>query len=448
MINTTTQSILLLTSYFSKSVGDAKPLTPTEWGRFAVWLNEQGKTPADLVTSEPCGVLQGWQDDKISLERIEQLLGRGHALALALEKWSRVGIWVLTRSDADYPKLLKHQLRNNAPPVLFGCGNARLLNQGGVSVVGARNASEADLDYAKALGKRIAVAGQSVVSGGARGVDEAAMLGGLIQEGTVIGVMADSLLKAAMASKWRQGLMNNNLVLVSPFYPEAGFNAGNAMARNKYIYCLSRAAVVVRSDIKGGTWSGAIENLKKAWVPLWVKRDQDTQSGNRMLVTEGGQWLDGEAEQLDVQALSMPLNSTTPRTFDSEAVSTEVELSSLSHTSTETELQTSLVTAPSREKPKASAESPLGLTELSFYQFFLEKLKRLGRAATIDELVAQWELPKKQITEWLKTSVDEGAVQKLAKPVRYQHLKVSNAESQPRATSDSASAGQMGLGLD
>ena len=145
MINTTTQSILLLTSYFSKSVGDAKPLTPTEWGRFAVWLNEQGKTPADLVTSEPCGVLQGWQDDKISLERIEQLRGRGHALALALEKWSRVGIWVLTRSDADYPKLLKHQLRNNAPPVLFGCGNARLLNQGGVSVVGARNASEADL---------------------------------------------------------------------------------------------------------------------------------------------------------------------------------------------------------------------------------------------------------------------------------------------------------------
>jgi hypothetical protein len=86
MINTNTQSILLLTSYFSKSAGDAKPLSPTEWGRFALWLNEQGKTPADLVTADPRAVLQGWQDDKISFDRIEQLLGRGHALALALEE--------------------------------------------------------------------------------------------------------------------------------------------------------------------------------------------------------------------------------------------------------------------------------------------------------------------------------------------------------------------------
>ena len=73
MINTNTQSILLLTSYFSKSAGDTKPLSPTEWGRFALWLNAQGKTPADLVTDDPHVVLQGWQDDKISLHRIEQL---------------------------------------------------------------------------------------------------------------------------------------------------------------------------------------------------------------------------------------------------------------------------------------------------------------------------------------------------------------------------------------
>ena len=57
--------------------------------------------------------------------------------------------------------------------------------------------------------------------------------------GAVIGVMADSLLKAATSAKWRRGLMDGHVVLVSPFYPEAGFNAGNAMARNKYIYCLA-----------------------------------------------------------------------------------------------------------------------------------------------------------------------------------------------------------------
>lgn len=452
MMNTNTQSILLLTSYFSKSAGDAKPLSPTEWGRFALWLNEQGKTPADLVTSDPRAVLQGWQDDKISLERIEHLLGRGHALALALEKWSRAGIWVLTRSDADYPKLLKQRLRNSAPPVLFGCGNARLLNQRGVCVVGARKADEADLGFASSLGERIAVAGLSVVSGGARGVDEAAMLGGLKQDGTVIGIMADSLLSAAMASKWRKGLMDNNLVLVSPFYPEAGFNAGNAMARNKYIYCLSQAAVVVRSDTKGGTWSGAVENLKKAWVPLWVKRVQDVQSGNQALISEGGYWLEGAVEHLDIQSLCAP---TTSNLAAADLLSTD---SGVAITDTEQAVPdvaegvlsegASSVSDLVDEAAKTSPEPNAVAIEMSFYQFFLSKMACLQAAVTADELAEQWDVPKKQINDWLKQSVDEGRVRKLSKPVRYELMKDSGQGNVAAEQTAGESVGQLGLGLD
>ena len=76
-------------------------------------------------------------------------------------------------------------------------------------------------------------------------------------------------------------------LLITPFSPEAGFNAGNAMQRNKYIYCLSDASVVVHSGNPetskngkgGGTWTGAMENL--TWVPLWVKPSSDTKSGMR-----------------------------------------------------------------------------------------------------------------------------------------------------------------------
>ncbi|MDD2047555.1 DNA-processing protein DprA [Pseudomonas putida] len=452
MINTNTQSILLLTSYFSKSAGDAKPLSPTEWGRFALWLNAQSKTPADLVTDDPHAVLQGWQDDKISLHRIEQLLERGHALALALEKWSRAGIWVLTRSDADYPKLLKQRLRNSAPPVLFGCGNARLLNQRSVCVVGARKADNADLNYATALGERIAVAGMTVVSGGARGVDEAAMQGGLQQDGTVIGIMADSLLSAAMASKWRQGLMSNNLVLVSPFYPEAGFNPGNAMARNKYIYCLSQAAVVVRSDTKGGTWSGAIENLKKVWVPLWVKRDQDVHSGNQALVSQGGRWLEEEAEHLDVQRLCA---QATPepgvsglRTAVQGLACTEAEQPSPSIANEDTPQATSSVNGLIGQGTEATSEQIAAVAEMSFYQFFLKKMAYFNDAVTVDELDAQWDVSKKQINDWLKQSVDEGVVQKLTKPVRYQLQKDPKPEDCATANPVHESAGQLGFVLD
>ncbi|AAY38836.1 DNA-processing protein DprA [Pseudomonas syringae] len=455
MINTNTQSILLLTSYFSKSVGGAKPLSPTEWGRFAQWLNAQGKTPADLVTAEPHAVLEGWHDEKIPLLRIEQLLERGHALALALEKWSRAGLWVLTRSDADYPKALKHHLRNSAPPILFGCGNPRLLNQRGIGVVGARKADDADLAYATSLGKRIAMAGMTVVSGGARGVDEAAMQGGLNEEGTVIGIMADSLLSAALASKWRNGLMSNNLVLVSPFFPEAGFNAGNAMARNKYIYCLSQAAVVVRSETRGGTWNGAIENLKKAWVPLWVKRDTNPESGNYALVSQGAQWLESAAKHVDVHTLSAQAKPESDPEMVPELAPTDQDASISEEDPVRSppprdEAPHQLSRDDGRSSQNANSASTHATTigDLSFYQFFLRKMALRDSPGTAEELSEQWGISKKQLTEWLKQSVDERHVQKLKNPVRFQSLDVGKFEGSIGKNLDPSSDGQLGFKLD
>ena len=74
-----------------------------------------------------------------------------------------------------------------------------------------------------------------VVSGGARGVDTAAMLSALEAEGTAVGVLADSLAKAAVAGKYRTGIKEGRLTLVSACDPNASFNVGNAMGRNKYI---------------------------------------------------------------------------------------------------------------------------------------------------------------------------------------------------------------------
>ena len=65
------------------------------------------------------------------------LLSRGHSLAIAIEKWQLAGLWVVTRSDADYPKRLKSRLKKNSPPVLFGCGDPALLNMGGIAFIGS-----------------------------------------------------------------------------------------------------------------------------------------------------------------------------------------------------------------------------------------------------------------------------------------------------------------------
>ena len=292
------QAVILLTVPFGKT--DAKPLSVREWGRFALWLKDHELEPSRLLKGDPQSLLSGWMDRTVTLQRIEGLLDRGGALGLALEKWQRAGLWIVTRSEPDYPERLKRRLRLDSPPVLFGCGNKTLLNKGGVAVVGSRDADEADLNFSASLARAAANQGLSVISGGARGVDESAMLGALESEGTSVGVLADSLLRAATSAKYRKHLLAGDLVLVSPFNPEAGFNVGNAMARNKHIYCLSDAAVVVNSTPdKGGTWNGAIEDLKSEWVPLWVQPKDDPASGNATLVQKGARWF-----PRDVPALS------------------------------------------------------------------------------------------------------------------------------------------------
>jgi predicted Rossmann fold nucleotide-binding protein DprA/Smf involved in DNA uptake len=109
------------------------------------------------------------------------------------------------------------------------------------------------------------------------------MLAAMSVEGTALGILANDLLKAAIAGKWRKFLKSGQLALISSYYPEAGFNAGNAMGRNKYIYGLSDYALVIRSDEgTGGTWSGSKEVLRKGWVPLFVK-SPSLADGNKAL---------------------------------------------------------------------------------------------------------------------------------------------------------------------
>ena len=298
------QATLLLTSYFTKaSKENTKPLTNAEWGRFAMWLKDKDLTPADLLVTDPKEILNDWHDSWINCERIISLLSRGHSLALAVEKWSRAGLWVVTRSDADYPKRFKLRLRTDSPAVLFGCGNKALLNLGGLAVIGSRNANHDDLEFTDQLGAKAAISRIAIISGGARGVDVSAMLGAMNAGGNVVGIMADSLMQAATSAKWRAGLINGNLVLVSPYYPEAGFSAGNAMARNKYIYCIADSSLVIHSGKKGGTLNGAEENLKKQWVPLWVKPSQDADAANEALVKQGGSWCARDVASLDLATI-------------------------------------------------------------------------------------------------------------------------------------------------
>lgn len=289
------QGILLLTAHFSRAHPDApKPLTPTEYGRFAEWLHQEGKTPGDLITDLEAATAS-WTDPKgkVTRDRLHYLVGRGAALGLALEKWNSAGIWVLTRANREaYPTRLRDILRAQAPAAFFGVGNRDLLSRGGLAMVGSRSIDEADRTYTSQVASDAAREGLNLVSGGAAGVDETAMLAALEVGGTAVGVLAKGLLSAALSGKWRRSLRAKDLCLISPFHPEASFNAGNAMGRNKYVYCLADYGLVVRCDEgKGGTWSGAREALKKRLAPVFVNPTNHA-SGNQALLKLGAQTLE------------------------------------------------------------------------------------------------------------------------------------------------------------
>jgi predicted Rossmann fold nucleotide-binding protein DprA/Smf involved in DNA uptake len=127
-----------------------------------------------------------------------------------------------------------------------------------------------------------------VVSGGAKGVDRLAMQAALDAGGHAVGVLADSLTRTVRDAEIRRMIGDGRLCLCTPYKPTAGFSVPNAMGRNKLIYALSEATLVVAADLdKGGTWAGATEALKSSSAPVLVWTGQGAGPGNARLVELG-----------------------------------------------------------------------------------------------------------------------------------------------------------------
>lgn len=412
-----TQATLLLTVHLDAAVQSAfKPLDSAEWTTLARWLGAKGSAPEDFVRGEAAALLDDWDDPRIAKDRINGLLDRGAALAVALDRWLNTGMWILGRSDDGYPQRLRKRLGESSPPILFGYGEQRHLQHGGVAIVGSRDASAEHLKLAEELGSAVSQAGYSVVSGGARGVDELAAQGAFLGKGTVIAVLADSLLRNAGKKMYRDHLMSKDLTLLTPYSPETGFSAGNAMGRNRLIYCLADAAIAVSSAKgSGGTFAGASEALRRRWVPVWAVPSDDSSSGNPQLIEMGARSLPPLSD-LDVHNLR-----TVPV---ANASSKQVMQHSLFEQTAEEADQVPAVSLQRLDSEVVSVEETrsqsLEKPKPSLFQTFLEHWQRLGKSAvTAAELSDALKLTTQQTKVWVERAVREGTAQKLRGPVRY-----------------------------
>jgi DNA processing protein len=418
-----TQAILLLTAPLVAGRGDlsAKLFSLGEYNRLARLLREKQKQPADLMASD-AGNLVSLFAQQFGRERLEALLGRGFLLSQALERWTARSIWVISRADSSYPKRLKTRLKEDAPPLLYGCGDLGLLEKGGLAVVGSRHVDEALISYTEGIGKLAAEAHRALISGGARGIDRAAINGALQSGGEAVAVMSDSLERAAVAQENREPLMDHRLALVSPYDPAAGFNVGNAMQRNKVIYAIADAGLVVTSDFeKGGTWAGAIEQLEKFhFVPVFVRNGNHAGRGNSALIHHGG--------------LPWP----NPQSADELARVLVAAFESMAAEPKQETLSFALHEQPSSDQAKnAEGFRPVpqpeqGLNEAKLFpaQVLLDAvrdiLKRELTVAKTETAIAELlDVSKTQAKAWLTKLVEEGAVEKTGKPVRYRTARVA-----------------------
>ena len=273
-ISRTTQAILLLVSPLiagGKTESEIL-LKPAEYARLANTLQTLESRPCDLLGSNAAELLTILSDD-FDRGRLELLLDRGMQLAVALERWQQCSIHVISRADDCYPQRLKKGLKRLSPSLLYLSGNVELLDRGGLAVVGSRNVNPDLIQYTLKVGELAATADYTLISGGAKGVDLASMQGAAMAGGKVIGVLANNLESAVLRRDNRNALLNEDMLLCSPFDPSAGFQAWRAMERNKLIYALADAALVVQSEVgRGGTWSGAREQIKKLYcVPVYTR---------------------------------------------------------------------------------------------------------------------------------------------------------------------------------
>lgn len=413
-ISDNTKAILLLTAplIVSKKAEPAKTLSLRSYNLLARSLRTMNVQPSDLLGLEAASILAKLPTELDPIN-LEALLGRGFVLGQALAEWHRRSIWVVSRADPSYPKRLKARLREQSPPILYGCGDRSLLESGGLAVVGSRNISDALKSYTMALGALAAEAPLTIISGAARGIDSSAMAGALEHSGRVIGVMADSLGRAALAKNNRQSLQQGRLVLISAYDPAAGFNVGHAMQRNKAIYALADAGLVVSVDFnKGGTWAGAIEQLERLhYVPVFVRNGQEAGEGALALIQRGSRPWPEPQTAAELSTLIQGAVLDRPKEAKQAELSLIVSEPSPSHPAEADSL-------PDQEQaePQAAALSPAERLIQAVTAILLDILVEPKRSTEIAELL---QTSKKQTDDWLKQLVASGQIRKFSRPVRY-----------------------------
>jgi len=177
---------------------------------------------------------------------------------------------VLELGEPDYPPLLAHV--SDAPRFVFIRGRLELLDgRPAIAVVGTRAPTEEGRLRARKLGYLLAKRRIVVVSGLARGIDEAAHRGALEIGGDTVAVLGTPLTRAYPREHAElQSLIGTVGALLSQFYPGAGVKRHFFPMRNATMSGLCLGTVVVEASETSGALIQArkcLQQGRKLFIP-------------------------------------------------------------------------------------------------------------------------------------------------------------------------------------
>ena len=239
---------------------------------------------------------------------------------VARRRCDEAEVSAICRHAAGYPARLLEL--DDPPAVLHVAGDLSALEGacGGVedvpavAVIGARRATTYALDVAWTLGRDLAVAGVTVVSGMALGCDSAAHHGALEGEGRTIAVLAGGADVAYPASKRAlHRRIQAQGCAVSELPPGAGVMRWSFPARNRLIAALAAAVIVVEGRERSGSLITAdiAADLGRPVGAVPGEVTTPRSAGTNALLADGAAVIRDGRDALDL--LCLPVRRRPPR---------------------------------------------------------------------------------------------------------------------------------------
>jgi DNA processing protein len=190
------------------------------------------------------------------------------------------------------------------PSVLMVIGSQEVLSgqRNRVCVIGARACTPYGRAQAERFGSGLATAGAVVVSGGARGIDQAAMRGALDAGGQVIAVVGSGLDRPypPEAADIYHRIVELGGTVISEFACGTPPRRGNFPRRNRLMAALSPVIMVVQASLKSGTFTTLehLNDLSATVCALPGPVDCAVSRGPNCLIADGAKLVQDPADVL------------------------------------------------------------------------------------------------------------------------------------------------------